>query len=99
MVKEASDTLLTSIAIPGHNSRGPRHEYEGAFGVERVVNRRTRDGTMHMKVIFTNIALVRRTHPYLITPITLEGHIGILEFELVLWVAKMGYLIVFHGFT
>uniref|UniRef100_A0A7C9DHJ8 Uncharacterized protein n=1 Tax=Opuntia streptacantha TaxID=393608 RepID=A0A7C9DHJ8_OPUST len=99
MVKEASDTPFTRIAIPGHASGGPRHEYEGAFGVERVVNRRTGEGTMHMKIIFTNITLVGRTHAYLLAPITLEGHIGVLEFELVLWVAEMGYLIVFHGFT
>lgn len=76
---------------------GGRHELEGAFGVEGVDQSRGRYGTLHVKIIVTYAAFVTRSYADFFAAITFEGECIVLKSELVLGVAEVWYLTVFHG--
>lgn len=98
VVRESGNIFLTCIAIARVVPRWPREELERALGVERVEDRRGRYGTMHVEIEIAHGALVARPYAYLLASVTLEWDFCVLKLELVLGVAEVGYLIVFHGF-
>lgn len=53
---------------------------------------------MCVKIIVAYAALVARSYPSFLAAITLEWKLNILKLELVLGVAEVRYLIVFHCF-
>lgn len=98
VVCESGNIFLTCIAKSRIIPRWPREELKRALGVERVEDRRGRHGTMHVEIEIAHGALVARAYAYLLASITLEWDFCVLKLELVLGVAEVGYLIVFHGF-
>lgn len=98
MVNEAGDVPLACIAEARLLAGRPREELEGAFGVEGVEDCGSGDGTMQMEIEITDGAFVARSDSYFLASITLEWKFRVLKFQLVLWVAEVRYLAVFHVF-
>lgn len=98
MIHEPGYVLLAGIAkargVPGCSGE----ELEGALGVERVEDGRSGYGAVHVEIKVTYGALVAWTDAYFLAAIALEWDFCVLELELVLGVAEVGYLIEFHGF-
>lgn len=98
MVHEPGYVLLAGIAIARGVPGCSGEELEGALGVERVEDGRSGYGAVHVKIEVACGALVARAYAYFLAAIALEWNFCVLKLELVLGVAEVGYLIVFHGF-
>jgi hypothetical protein len=72
MVNEARDIPFACITKARLVTGRPREELEGTFGVERVKDCGSRDGTMHMEIKITHGAFVARSNSYFLAAITLE---------------------------
>lgn len=99
MVEETRDIPFARVTEARPVIRRSGEELEGTFGVERVGDRGRRDGTVHMEIEITNAAFVTRSDPYFLAAITLEWKFWALKSQLVLRVAKVSYLTIFHGFV
>lgn len=98
MVHESGYVLLARISIAWGVPGGSGEELEGALGVERVEDGRTGYGAVHVEIKVACRALVTRSYAYFLAAIALEWDFCVLKLELMLGVAEVGYLIVFHGF-
>lgn len=96
VVHESTHALLARVAVTRHLPRRPDQELEGAFLVERVADRGRRDSAMDVKIVIAHRALVSRSYADLLATIAFEWKFRVLESELVLWVAEVEYLAVFH---
>lgn len=106
VVHEARHVFLASVAVTWDVTRRAGQELEGAPGVERVEDdgggrRRWRHGAVHVEIVVANAAaaFVTGTDANFLAPVTLERNIRVFKFELVLWVAEVGNLVIFHGYS
>lgn len=97
VVHEPTHILLAGVAVPWDVPRRPREELERALGVERVCDRRGRDGAVHVEVEVARGAPVAGADPGLLAAVALERELGVPEPEPVPGVAEVGNLSVLHG--
>lgn len=96
VINEPRHVLLARVAVPRYTPGWLEEELERAFGVERVGQRRRREGAVVVEIVVARGALVPRTYAGFLAPVALERDLRVLELQLVLGVAHVGYLIVFH---